>query len=235
MRKNACPRIRGSATRSRIVSPFLEATALYAFWAMQGPNNDIYLVRRMPESRVRKNRMRGLIREGRQESVFFTPYIATVNFRCDQFMSRFIQIFILGILSCCASHAATLEELFEQGQNNKFLPQARAKAKAGDPDALFMLGKAYALGKFVKKDLSQARIFYEQARKKGSARASHNLGALALSDGQTEEAKLLLHEALDRGLKLPTLYNLGRAYTIPTPGTRFFLLEPQTHLFHRYL
>lgn len=117
----------------------------------------------------------------------------------------------------------TSEDLFNHGQYDEFLRQASTEAKTGDAEAVFLLGKAHHLGKGIEKNLDLALALYQQAREKGSARASHNLGLLALDDGRSEEAIPLLQEALDRGLKLPTLYNLGRAHTPPDPHTWFDL------------
>src|SRR5690606_13517816 len=101
--------------------------------------------------------------------------------------------------------ASELEQLFETEQYQKFLAQAQTAAQADDADALFLLGKAYHLGRGVKKDIITARSYYRQADVQGSARAAHNLGSLALSEGRKPEAIEHFKRALSRGLRRPTL------------------------------
>ena len=126
-------------------------------------------------------------------------------------------------LGTTALAGPSLEQLFEQGRFDEFLMRAHDGAVAGDVDALFLLGKAHDLGRGVAADADKARFYYERARALGSARASHNLGVLALTAGDTGDAIDLLEEALARGLRMPTLYNLGRAYTPPDPTSTFGL------------
>jgi TPR repeat protein len=123
------------------------------------------------------------------------------------------------------AHAAgpSLERLFDKGQYPAFLAQAQDAATRDDVDALFLLGKAYHLGSGVGEDIAVARGYYERARTLGSARASHNLGLLALDKGDTKQAIDLLEEALARGLRMPTLFNLAHAYTPPDPTSVFGL------------
>ena len=112
------------------------------------------------------------------------------------------------------AYSVTLEEQFTNKQYEQFLPAARAEAAKGNVDALFLLGKANHLGLGVPVDLAQAKILYQQAREKGSARASHNLGNIIMDEGSFDEGVALLEEALNRGLKFPTLYNLAKAYNV---------------------
>ncbi|ABC33178.1 FOG: TPR repeat, SEL1 subfamily [Hahella chejuensis KCTC 2396] len=123
-----------------------------------------------------------------------------------------------GWRSACA---ATPEELFNSGQYDEFFSQARDAAAKGDADALFLLGKAHDLGKGVNEDREQARAFYQQAREKGSARASHNLGVMEIDAGRPKAAIPLLQEALERGLKMPTYINFAVAYNEPDPTSVF--------------
>ncbi|EGM67942.1 hypothetical protein [Shewanella sp. HN-41] len=70
-----------------------------------------------------------------------------------------------------------------------------------------------------------ANQYYEQARALGSTRASHNLGCMALDNDRKTQAILFLEETLVRGLKLPTLYNLGRAHSPADPCSGFYLAK----------
>lgn len=127
--------------------------------------------------------------------------------------------------ACVAASAREpdLERLFEQGRHDRFFAQAHERALQDDAAALFLLGKAYHLGRGVEADEATARLHYQRARSLGSARASHNLGMMALEAGEIGKAIDLLEEALGRGLKTPTLYNLGRAHTPPEALSRFRL------------
>jgi len=132
---------------------------------------------------------------------------------------------LLPLLLSCAVKAepSALEQLFEQQQYDAFLLQARQQASENNAEALFLLGKAYDLGRGVTANPDTAGQYYQQARASGSARASHNLGSMALSNGRKAEAISLFEEALAGGLKLPTLYNLGLAHSPADPGSIFNL------------
>lgn len=128
-------------------------------------------------------------------------------------MSR---LFIALSLSLCltqAAYAADLEALFNEQRYSEFLPKAESAAAKGDTLALFLLGKAYHLGQGVDESEALARSYYEKARAGGSARASHNLGSMLMSEKRPNDAIPLFEEALQRGLLMPTLINLGRAYS----------------------
>ena len=120
-------------------------------------------------------------------------------------------------LMVTTADAATLTELFDREDYAAFQSRAQAAAAQGDAEALFLLGKAAHLGKGREVDLAEATARYEAARAKGSARASNNLGSILLEQGDREGSIPLFEEALARGLKMPTLINLGRAYTPPDP------------------
>ncbi len=129
------------------------------------------------------------------------------------------------LLVCGVVDAATLTELFDREDYAAFQARAQAAAAKGDAEALFLLGKAAHLGKGREVDLAEAMKRYEEARAKGSARASNNIGSIMLEQGDREGSIPLFEEALSRGLKMPTLLNLGRAYTPPDP-TSFIDLYP---------
>ncbi|WP_347505251.1 tetratricopeptide repeat protein [Pseudomonas anguilliseptica] len=126
-------------------------------------------------------------------------------------------------VTCYAS--SPLESLFERKDYAAFLPQAEAKASAGDAEALFLLGKAYHLARGVAEDRERARAYYQDARSLGSARASHNLGSMAREQGDVKMAVEFFEEALERGLKLPTLYNLAQVSSPEVPTNYWSIPE----------
>ncbi|KUM54532.1 tetratricopeptide repeat protein [Rheinheimera sp. EpRS3] len=134
---------------------------------------------------------------------------------------------LLALLLSGAAKAeiSALEQLFEQQQYDAFLQQAQQQASENNADALFLLGKAYDLGRGVTANPGTASQYYRQARALGSARASHNLGNMALGNRKKAEAIKLFEEALAGGLTLPTLYNLGLAHS-PADPTSIFNLAP---------
>ena len=134
-------------------------------------------------------------------------------------------LLLLTLSFAATAKKSALEQLFEQQQYNAFLQQAQQQAAENNAEALFLLGKAYHLGRGVTQDNATASQYYEQARALGSARASHNLGSMALDNDRKMLAIPLLEEALARGLKLPTLYNLGRAHSPADPSSRFYLTK----------
>jgi uncharacterized protein len=117
---------------------------------------------------------------------------------------------LFGLLVNMAS-ASALEDLLTSKRYEDFQSEAQQAAQTGDAEALFLLGKSYHLGLGIPSDIAQALNFYERARALGSARASHNLGVIAQKNQQTDRSIALYQEALDRGLKMPTLANLGWA------------------------
>lgn len=139
---------------------------------------------------------------------------------CTELMKTctiFTLLLTLSIGSAATAEQATLEDLFNQQQYVVFLQQAQQQAKIKNANALFLLGKAYHLGQGVTQDDPTARQYYEQARALGSARASHNLGVMALDEDRKTEAIFFLEEALARGLAIPTLSDLGRAHSPTEP------------------
>ncbi|WP_028104399.1 SEL1-like repeat protein [Pseudoduganella violaceinigra] len=124
--------------------------------------------------------------------------------------------------SCVASALAQapvspLEQSLLDKRYSDFQPEAARAAAGGDAEALFLLGKSYAQGLGVEKDQELARSYYRKAEARGSVRATHNLGVLALDAGDRKAAIEQFQKALDKGLKMPTLYNLGRAYEPADP------------------
>ncbi|MFN3579241.1 MAG: sel1 repeat family protein [Pseudomonas sp.] len=128
-------------------------------------------------------------------------------------MSRLLIAVLLVLTLPSPAMASSLEELLNSKRYVEFLPLAEEGVAAGDPDALFLLGKAYHLGLGVAVDEQRATDYYQQARVLGSARASHNLGTILDLNTHKDEAIAMFDEALERGLKIPTLINLGNAHT----------------------
>ena len=107
----------------------------------------------------------------------------------DEFMKPIFHPLMLAMCISVTCYAASpLESLFERKDYAVFLPQAEAKASAGDAEALFLLGKAYHLARGVTEDRERARAYYQDARSLGSARASHNLGSMAREQGDVKMA-----------------------------------------------
>ncbi|WP_431478132.1 tetratricopeptide repeat protein [Massilia eburnea] len=123
------------------------------------------------------------------------------------------------VFSGCAFSSAlaqvpisALEQSLLAKKYGEFQKNAKLAAERGDADALFLLGKSYDLGWGVEKNRELARSHYKKAEGLGSVRAVHNLGVIALDAGQREEAIRQFQKALEKGLAMPTLWNLGRAY-----------------------
>jgi TPR repeat protein len=97
-------------------------------------------------------------------------------------MRRLILLVTMLCLSELAGAAESapsqLEQLFEAGRYPEFFSKARHLAGEGDADALFLLGKAYDLGKGVEPDADQAFDFYGQAAEQNNPRAWNNLGVI---------------------------------------------------------
>lgn len=131
-------------------------------------------------------------------------------------VSRFIVCAVLSgcVLSSALAQApvSPLEQSLNAKKYSEFQKNAKEAAERGDAEALFLLGKSYSNGWGVDKNLELARSYYEKAEASGSVRAAHNLGVLALDAGKREEAIRQFQKALDKGLFMPTLWNLGRAY-----------------------
>ncbi len=136
------------------------------------------------------------------------------------FMSsrRHLLAFYLALLSSVVWAApSAIEQLLLEKNYPAFQAAAREVASGGGEaaaDALFLLGKACHLGLGIEVDTEQAIIYYQQAAKLGSPRALHNLGNLSLERGDRGAAIRFFQQALDAGLREPTLYNLGRAHDL---------------------
>ncbi|XLZ70493.1 hypothetical protein ABT364_00590 [Massilia sp. SR12] len=116
------------------------------------------------------------------------------------------------------SSVSSLEQSLLDKQYAQFQRAAKVSAANGSAEALFLLGKAYALGLGVQKDLDLGRSYYEKAEALGYVRAIHNLGVMDLDEKQYAMAIRRFELALEKGLQMPTLLNLGHAYKPPDGG-----------------
>lgn len=64
------------------------------------------------------------------------------------------------------------------------LDQLTVKAKAGDPDAQYLLGRRYRDGDSVDRDILQAVIWFTQAAEQGNSKAAYAMGRLYLAGGE---------------------------------------------------
>lgn len=78
-------------------------------------------------------------------------------------------------------------------------------------------------------DKAMADSYYLKAEALGSLRATHNLGMHDFERGKREAAIERLEKALQGGLRMPTLLNLGRAYA-PDAPTRISEFESNVAL-----
>lgn len=116
-----------------------------------------------------------------------------------------------------AAAPSALEELMLSKDFKAFQARAAKAAAGGSAEANFLMGKAYHVGIGVPADSAAAVKWYRAALKLGSARAAHNLGLIELDAENYEQAVDLFERALAMGLTMPTLLNLGRAHSPPTP------------------
>lgn len=133
-------------------------------------------------------------------------------------LPRFIPQALLATLATF-SHAqqSALEQLLTDQQYLQFQREAEAALVLPDADgaeAAFLLGKAHHLGLGRDVDIDKAVEYYERAAGAGHARAIHNRGMVYLDAGDRSRAIQFFREALARGLKMPTLSNLGHAFDI---------------------
>lgn len=148
-------------------------------------------------------------------------------------LMRSILASLLAVLAAtCQAEQSSLEELLNKKQYEHFERSAKdalALPGAAGAEAAFLLAKSYHLGLGREVDLEQATAYYERAVHFGHARASHNLGMIALGRNDHDRAISLLNDALTRGLKMPTLINLGRAHDL-TKSRMFGLSEERDSL-----
>lgn len=73
---------------------------------------------------------------------------------------------------------------FQRGKYDEAVKLLAPEADKGDPDAMYILGKIYASGSGVEKDIGKAAGYFQKAAELGHAEAQQSLGsALMLGDG----------------------------------------------------
>lgn len=75
-------------------------------------------------------------------------------------------------------------QAFQRGKYETALKHLEPAAKAGEADAMYVLGQMYASGRGVKKDEKRAADYFKKAAELGNAGAQQSLGsALMLGEG----------------------------------------------------
>lgn len=75
-------------------------------------------------------------------------------------------------------------QAFQRGKYDTALKHLEPAAKAGEADAIYILGQMYASGRGVKKDDKRAADYFKEAAELGNANAQQSLGsALMLGEG----------------------------------------------------
>ena len=104
-------------------------------------------------------------------------------------LAKFISVGLLsGIVVFCSWQAAYAVgqgvEAFQRGKYEEALKHLEPAAKAGDAEALYVLGQMYGSGRGVKKDEKKAAEFFMKAADLGNPGAQQSLGsALMLGEG----------------------------------------------------
>src|SRR4030095_2881182 len=75
----------------------------------------------------------------------------------------------------------------------------RPLAENGDPDAAFILGQAYRLGRGVPTNLAAAKTWFERSAEKGHVDAQTTLGLLLFQNGDQAEGLRWLKSAAEKG------------------------------------
>lgn len=108
-------------------------------------------------------------------------------------------------------------DYFKKEQYERFFVIASSLADAGDPEALFLLGKAYHFGLGTEVDLVKANDYYNRAAIRGSAKAFNNLGMMELDGEQVSgvdkrHAAWYFANAVMLGLRRPALLNYAETH-----------------------
>ena len=98
-------------------------------------------------------------------------------------------LMLMWIVSTTAVAAVPKAQAFwDAGDYRQAFAAAFEPANAGDPQAQFLLGEAYRLGRSVDQDLLQARDWYMRAARQGDSASAAALGALLLNMRRSSEA-----------------------------------------------
>lgn len=119
-------------------------------------------------------------------------------------MKRILLSAVIAIASTGFAAADTDQgiQAFKQADYAAALEALRPESRAGDPRAMYVLGKMYGAGLGVEKDLAKAADYYKRAGEAGLVDAQHDYGvALALGNGVeqdiAEALKWLMIASLD--------------------------------------
>lgn len=104
-------------------------------------------------------------------------------------MARFT-LLLLASLSAAASGASVprASALWDQGDYRAAVASAFEAATEGDPQAQFILGEAYRLGRSVQPDMVQALSWYSRAARQGDLASAAALGELLVHTRQSRDA-----------------------------------------------
>ena len=93
---------------------------------------------------------------------------------------------LLALFSTQTVYASGLKgiEAFQRGKYEEALKYLHPAAEAGDPSAMYVLGRMYASGRGIAKDENAATALFLKAANLGQPEAQHSLGsALMLGEG----------------------------------------------------
>ena len=103
-----------------------------------------------------------------------------------------------------------------QLQSADDMPALREAAEEGQPEAMFLLGREYLVGRYVAQDSVEAMVWFENADASGSSSGTNALGVMyyeALGIEQDyEKAMGLFHAAVECDNNAKAMRNLGRMY-----------------------
>jgi len=104
-------------------------------------------------------------------------------------MFRCALMLLMWLVSATAVAAVPKAQAFwDAGDYRQAFAAAFEPANAGDPQAQFLLGEAYRLGRSVDQDLLQARDWYMRAARQGDSASAAALGELLLNMRLSREA-----------------------------------------------
>jgi len=101
-----------------------------------------------------------------------------------------ITLLLLASLSAaaCGGSVPRASALWDQGDYRAAVASAFEAATDGDPQAQFILGEAYRLGRSVRPDMVQALSWYSRAARQGHLASAEALGELLVHTRQSREA-----------------------------------------------
>ncbi len=108
----------------------------------------------------------------------------------------------------------TIQELFAAEKYDEALKKARALAKKGDAEALYLLGFSSETGRGTERSIKTAMDFYQQAKTKGSSDAAYRICFLQLASQDQKERDQAITSLKEMAKKDPAVAGriLGEAY-----------------------